>query len=53
MVGKGLIDRLILKCVNKGVGIKVIKRYLYICHNINITKRALIQRYDRIKRGIS
>ncbi len=53
MIGKGLIDRLILKCVNKGKGIKVIKRYLYMCHNINITKKALIQRYDRIKRGIS
>ena len=53
MIGKGLIDRLILKCVNKGKGIKVIKRYLYMYHNINITKAALIQRHERVKRGIS
>ena len=49
MLGKGLVNRLILKAVRRGKKIKVIKRYLYMYHQINIGDKALRQRYERIR----
>jgi hypothetical protein len=49
MLGRGLVNRLILKAVRRGKKINVIKRYLYMCHNINIGDKALKNRYERIK----
>ena len=49
MLGKGLVNRLILKAVRRGKKIKVIKRYLCMYHQINIGDKALRQRYERIK----
>jgi len=49
MIQKGLINRIILKAIRRGKGIKVIERYLYIYHKINIGQKALNRRYERIK----
>lgn len=49
MLGRGLVNRLILKAVRRGKKINVIKRYLYMCHNINLGDKALKNRYERIK----
>jgi len=49
MLGRGLVNRLILKAVRRGKKINVIKRYLYMCHNISIGDKALKNRYERIK----
>jgi hypothetical protein len=49
MLGRGLVNRLILKAVRRGKKINVIKRYLYMCHGINIGDKALKNRYERIK----
>ena len=49
MLGRGLVNRLILKAVKRGKKINVIKRYLYMCHGINIGDKALKNRYERIK----
>jgi hypothetical protein len=49
MIQKGLINRIILKAIRRGKGIKVIERYLYIYHKINIGQKALNRRYARIK----
>jgi len=53
MIGRGLINKAIAKCVNRGKGRKFIKRYLYIHYGINITKEALKARYERITRSVS
>jgi methionine salvage enolase-phosphatase E1 len=50
---RGIINKSILKGIQRGAKMKTIKRYLSIYFNIKIGHKAFVSRYGQIKRRVS